>query len=308
MKRIIVTVASVTLMMGACKEKPPIINYGESKAKDTTYDAGIVPAAQPHNVLVEEYTGGACPNCPAAHELIKTYQAQRPGRIIPIAMHYEGGQQSKPYHDAVYDLRHKDASAVASSGIYNNVSALPSAGIDRVPYDNRMAQFTTTWGAALEAAIAKPDSINLTLQSNYDSATQLATVVATIEYPQTISFAHNLNLVVVQDSIIDVQEYPFNDPTHPGKNEDYDFINVLRGAITAAPLGDPILSSMAVKNPGRVIKKVYTYDCKKIAEKAVVPAKQPPFKAEHCRIIGFVTYAGTGSYRVMQATQVKMKP
>lgn len=305
MKRFLTAMAGVALMLGACKEKPPVINYGNQVAKDTTYITAA-PTAQARNVLVEEYTGGSCSNCPAAHEILKEYQAQHPGRLNVIALHIEGPQQGKPYHDAVYDLRHKDATTIATS-IYGGVTNLPSAGVDRTPMDGFMKIDRSVWGAAIERGLGIPDSVNLTLESTYDSATEIATVTATIAYPVTVSFAHNLNLVLVQDSIIDVQEYPFNDLVHPYKDEEYDFVNVLRSMLTPLPLGDPILPSMTVKEPGRVVVRVYTFDAKKIAEQSVTPTKQPAFKPGHCRIIGYVTYAGTGSYRVLQSAQCKLK-
>jgi hypothetical protein len=51
---------------------------------------------------------------------------------------------------------------------------------------------------------------------------------------------------LVEDDIIDVQEYPFNDPVHPGFNETYNFTNVFRGMITGAPFGDPVLATLSI--------------------------------------------------------------
>lgn len=299
--------AIAAMVMGSCKEKAPNVKLTEDTAKDTTYTS-TVPAAQLRQVLVEEYTGASCTNCPAAHEVLNEYQKDHKDRINVIGLYIKGPIQTVPPntpHAAAYDFRHDDATSIAT-GIYGAVNSLPSAGVDRLPQSGSMKLDRSLWGGAIEDGLARPDSINLTLESTYDSSTSIATVVATIAYPMTMTFPHNLNLALVQDGIIDVQEYPSNDPVHPGGDDKYEFTNVLRTFITATPSGDPIYPGMPAKEPGRVIVRVYKYDTKKIAERTVNPAKQAPLVPANCRIIGYIT-ATTGSYRVLQSAQTTLK-
>ena len=301
-------IAVAALAISSCKEKAPNVKLTEDTAKDTTYASGTIPAAQPRNVLVEEYTGASCTNCPAAHEVLKDYQKDHVGRINVIGLYIKGPIQTVPPnspHAAAYDFRHDDATSIAKD-IYGGVNSLPSAGIDRLPANGNLKQDRSIWASSIEAGLATPDSINLSLESTLDSSTGMATVVATITYPMAITFAHNLNLVLVQDSIIDVQEYPSNDPVHPGGDENYVFTNVLRAVLTSLPGGDPIYANVPAKEPGRVVIRVYKYDTKKLGERTVNPAKQPAMVAGHCRIIGYIS-AASGAYRIMQSAQTTLK-
>lgn len=299
----------LALTIGSCREKEPNIKLEPDTARDTTYMSSV-PAAQPRNVLVEEYTGTSCTNCPSAHVALEGYQKDHEGRINVIGMYSDGGSPTKPPNTphviATYDLRQNDATDIATS-IYGGVGAFPSAGVDRLPSGvNGMKQDRSLWGASIKNGLDMPDSVNLSLESTYDGSTGIATVVATISYPMAISFAHNLNIVLVQDSIVDAQEYSNLDPVHPGGDQNYVFTNVIRGALSALPNGDPIYANIPVKEPGRVVVRVYTYDTKKIGDRAYNPAKMAPFVPGNCRVIGFIT-ATSGTYRVLQSAQTTLK-
>jgi thiol-disulfide isomerase/thioredoxin len=307
-KQALLVAALSVFLLQSCEEKPPLIKFTEETAKDTTY-VGAVPSPKGRQVLVEEYTGASCPNCPAGHEILKEYQKTYPGRINVIGLYITGPIQTKPPvspHAAVYDFRHGDATSI-SKVIYGGVSSLPTAGIDRKPFDGNLKVDRGSWGAAIENGLALPDSLNLTVEGTFDSTSGKLTVVAKIEYPVTILFPHNLSLAVLQDSIIDVQEYPSTDPVHPGGDEKYLFTNVLRTMLTTVPGGDPIMPSLTVKEPGRVVIKAYTFDTKNITDRSEKADKWPAFKANHAKVVAFVTNEGGGSYRVIQSAQAAVK-
>ena len=47
-----------------------------------------LPAAEvQRKVLLEDYTGQMCTNCPDAHRLIASMQTQYPGQVIAVAIH-----------------------------------------------------------------------------------------------------------------------------------------------------------------------------------------------------------------------------
>jgi hypothetical protein len=307
-KQALLVAALSAFLMQSCEEKPPLIKFTEDLARDTTY-VGSVPAPQARNVLVEEYTGAACPNCPAGHEILKEYQKTFPNRVNVVALYIKGPIQTVPPvspHAAIFDFRHADATSI-SKVIYGGVSSLPSAGVDRKPFNGNIKLDRGSWGAAIEAGLALPDSLNLSVEGLFDSASGKLTVTAKIEYPVTIVFPHNLSIAILQDSIIDVQEYPSTDPKHPGGDEEYLFTNVLRTMLTTVPGGDPILPSQTIKEPGRVVIKAYTYDTKNITERTEAPAKWPAFKANHAKVVAFVTNEGAGSFRVLQSVQAPVK-
>ena len=97
MKRLFFTAMSLGFFLVSCKETPPPINYGGGAVVDTTYeDAANIPAAEPHEVLVEEFTGQSCTNCPAAHESLEKIREDHNNRVNVIGLYYEGISQTKP--------------------------------------------------------------------------------------------------------------------------------------------------------------------------------------------------------------------
>lgn len=283
-------------MFASCKEKAPFINFGGAVSVDTTYvlAAADIPATDPHNVLVEEYTGATCTNCPAAHEILKEVQSAHPGRVNVIGLYIYGPIQSKPPHDAIYDFRDSTATDI-SNEIYAGVNALPSGGIDRFPVSGSIKLDKSVWLTTIEDRINVQDSLNLKLACEFDSVTRTAAITATVTFTKAVGYPENLSIIVVEDSLVDIQEYPSTDPVYPGMNPNYVFLNVLRGMVSVAPYGDPILPTIPVKEPGRVQVRNYSY---KLPEKIVNP--------NHCRVIAFVNSTNTGDKRILQSTQVRM--
>jgi hypothetical protein len=294
MKQIILALFCAILVLTGCEEKPPVINFGTPITVDTTFVVSPVPASEPHTVLVEEYTGASCTNCPAAHEVLKEIQKDHPGRINVIGLYITGPLQSKPPHDAKYDFRHPQATLIAND-IYGGVNILPLGGIDRIANNGSIKIERGVWSTIIDTRLAVSDSVNLKIESTYDSVAGEADIRATIVYTSPIAFTHNLSLVLVEDNIIDVQEYPFNDPVHPGFDENYNFTNVFRGMITGAPFGDPVLATLSTKEAGRVVVRNFKYK------------PQGILNANNCRVIGFVNSTNGGEYRILKSAQVKMK-
>lgn len=298
MKNLSIALLVIFICLG-CTEISPIVNFGNTSSTDTTYILNTVPTPEPHNVLIEEFTGQSCPNCPAAHETVKGFVGSNPGRVNVIALYKYNFPQTKPPKGAVYDLRDSAASIIADK-IYTSVGFMPSAGIDRIPAAGSLLLPTTLWAASFNTALSGATAINLKVTGIWDSTLNQATVVAITTYTKSTTFKQNLTIVVVEDSIIDKQEYPSSDPNFPlGVNDKYIFTSVLRDIVTASPLGDPILPNIPVKEPGRVCQMVYTYK-----PKTKVPAVVP----KRCRIIAFVSNSEVNDGQVVQSAQVKLVP
>ena len=73
----------------SCKEVGPDINlHGNQNAiLDTTYIESPVATAEVKNVVIEEFTGVRCPNCPQGHVIIANIKAANPNRIVAVSLH-----------------------------------------------------------------------------------------------------------------------------------------------------------------------------------------------------------------------------
>ncbi len=292
-------IAGIALLsLYGCKEKAPAIDFGLAAGvvdSVTSIPASSLPAANPHNVLVEEYTGQTCTNCPAAHELLKEKQYQNPGRIKVIGLYITGPLQTKPHSDSKYDFRNTDATTV-SKEVYGGVNQLPTGGVDRVPVGGNLILGRAAWGSAIDDLLNKTDSLNLAVSATLDKANREINLRISLTYLQDIPFKHNLSVVIVEDSLVDIQEYPSTDPVHPFKNENYLFTNIMRGMPPGeVPFGKEVLSSNAIKTAGTVF--VRRYNKLKLPESVINPDK--------CRVIVFVN-STVGSSRILQCAEASL--
>ena len=57
-------------------------------------------------VLMEEYTGTWCPNCPDGHDTIKKLLLDHPGRLVVVGMH-NNDAYTIPYETAMETAMHR---------------------------------------------------------------------------------------------------------------------------------------------------------------------------------------------------------
>lgn len=295
MKKTFLFLCLGAMVLTSCQEKPPYINLTPSAKIDTTYVLSSVPAADPHNVLIENFTGATCSNCPAAHELIHAMDSTYPGRINAISLFVKDFPQTTPPEHALYDFRTQIATDIEAN-IYQALLAMPVAGIDRMPLgqvaDQRPYQcYRNVWSSIVNNQLLMADSLNLDISSVYDSTTRKAVIKVKVTYLQPVSTKQNFSIAVLEDGFVDVQEFPTYFDTA------YKFNDVLRGMVTSGVLGDELLPTLTTKEAGRVYEATYNYD---------VPAE---WTARNCRLVAFVhrdaTSAGTMVY---QSKQTKLVP
>lgn len=270
------------VLLTACKEKGPIIDIGSSvKAEDSTY-AGAVAAAQPKKVLVEEFTGASCPNCPDAQALLANIEAQNPDRLAIMAIHVANFGQTIPVKGSKYDFRTQDGTDVGAT-FFTSINNLPSAGHDRVKNakQERLMQ-KNDWAGAINDRLKITPPVNIDITSHYDVASRNVSIEVKIAYTNPMLGQQFLSLAILEDDMIDKQ-----DSVGIVLNN-YKFRHILRDYITPVP-GVAFLQDMAQKEAGRVYIRRFT--CK--VNDAWVP--------ENCHIIAFVHQNNGEDKEVLQA-------
>lgn len=270
------------VMLTACEEKGPIIDFGTSeKAEDSTY-VGAVAAAQPKKILVEEFTGATCPNCPDAQALLTNMDAQNPDRLAIMAIHVMNNPQTKPVKDSKYDFRTQDGTDIGTT-FFTSINNLPSAGLDRVKNtkQERLMQ-KNDWAGALVDRLKIAPSVNMDMKSSYDATSRNASIEVKITYNKAMQGQQFLSLAVVEDDMVDKQD------STGVIIDQYRFKHVLRDYVTPVS-GVTFLQDIAQKEAGRVYIRRFTY---KVSD-AWVP--------ENCHLIAFVHQNNGEDKEVLQA-------
>lgn len=302
MKKLISAAVIGAAIFAGCKERNLPIDFKHltGTGTDTTYvmTSGIPSTPDPHNVLIEEFSGQSCTYCPAAVPILEGFERSGNVNVVTLYVDVPGFTQTEPNHIALYDFRNSIATSI-SDAIYGSVNALPQGGVDRTPLDGQILFDRNHWSRPVGIQKAIVDPLNLKIESSFSGGT--ASIIATVTYLQPVTDKQNLSVMIVEDSMVDIQETTISAANPQGWDTTYVFTNVFRETLTSAPFGDPFLDTMATKERGRVFVRKFTY-----TPKVLTPAIKP----SHCRIVAFVNAPGgiSGDYRIIQSVQTKLIP
>jgi len=293
MKKIILALSGFALLFTGCKETDTPLDFNHTPSKDSIYlTTTIVP--QTHNVLVEEFSGQSCPNCPAGHTDLENLSANYPGRVNVIGYYASGNPQEVPPAGSIYDFENFTATQIGTN-IYGGIGFLPGAGIDRTVFSGNLYLGASSWDGNITPLFTLTDSATLAVTSSYstvDSVTT-ATITTTVTYLYPVTTSQNLTIAIVEDSMVDKQE---NNATASGLDTFYLFTGVFRGMVTSGYSGDAILAD-TTKATGMTERKIYTF---------ILPATTPAINPAHCRVIAFINGSTSPFGPIWQSEQCKL--
>lgn len=249
---------------------------GKSTAECTVrVTAPSVQAATRNAVLIEEFTGQTCRNCPAGAKAIHNAMATMPeGKTILIAHHVGYAED-----DFTMAFSRPLTFFYGDEGTY-----APGCMMDR----RRTAAFvdaltpvtvphsTTINKDILEEALSQPTyvSLNMTTKLEGDSVTITVTGDLLLANPNA-----RLNVYITQDNIHAYQANGGNDYNHP---------NMVRAMLSGSTWGDTF------ENPQGAFTKTYGY--KIPASVAGVKGKSFPVVLEDLYVVAFVSeFYGSGT-------------
>lgn len=202
----IYTMMVAVLALGACNE---------IDEADRLLD--YTPPAGDRNVLLEEFTGQMCPNCPEGAREAHRLQENNPGMVI-VSIHAGGFAAGTPYvtaaGNAYWEKFYSDGNSVGYPAAMVNRSGNVSTG------------YQQQWASWVASAVQLPAYYELSLAATYNDADRSLTVASsviksTIQTDETTK----LLLLLTEDGIIDIQLSGTQVIT------DYEHNHVLRGAI-----------------------------------------------------------------------------
>lgn len=274
--------AAMLLTLSACEEIPPTLNLSSDAGGPTSSEL----SDQPRGVLVEEYTGVRCVNCPAGAEAIAQLKDIHGKRLVPVSLHT--GFFSNPYPESTIDFRTEDANAIeAFSG---EPTGYPSSVIDRKKFQGEvnLQLPRNSWAGYIGLQLMEEPAVAIGLELDLNNVTRELTVsVDLLGRAGTDGREAFLTVLLLENKVIDVQLTPAPD----GKVLDYSHEHVLREAITA-----PIGESIGAIVPNATGEESYT---------VTIPSD---YAVENIEVAAFVHYADAdeGGKEVLQAVSEKL--
>ncbi|MFP4528873.1 MAG: Omp28 family outer membrane lipoprotein [Candidatus Kapaibacterium sp.] len=235
-------------------------------------------------VLIEDFTGMKCGNCPEAadlaHEIADIYE----GRVIVLGIHT--GWYAKPNADFPVDLRCPAANEIDE---FFKITAAgnPNGMINRIEKSGSRVIQPSGWAASTAELLQGEPGMTIHIDSAYVNAQNEIRISARIKYLKSGAANHQFCIYIAEDSIIAPQQ---DDRLPEPIDEDYVHNHVLRGSINGT-WGEP-LSSMAI-SAGQEFTKTYTY---------AIP-ESVNWDPRHLRLVAFVHDYGE-TFRILQAEEV----
>lgn len=228
-------IKSITLAAAAAVTLTACDNIGENERY-----IELVKIDTNRAVLLEEFTGQECTNCPDGHRIAAQLKEQYGDSFIPVSIHASQLSWSEAEYGE-YGLGIPEGDQY-----YKNYSspALPSGVVDRTGGTlNR-----TDWAARVRAELEKeaPAAIEINPVYINDGVSNKLSINITVK--PKVSFEGNLTVWILESGIINYQ-YDNGNPV-----TEYTHNHVLR-AVVSETWGDPIQLKAA-----DFVDKEYTYD------------------------------------------------
>ena len=204
---------------------PSALNYdplATSNNCDCTYEGQ-------RNVLVEDYTGHTCGNCPRAAEVLHNLELTYGSRIVPMAVHvgFFAEPQNNPDGSYASDFR-TPAGNQWNTEFGNSAQGLPNGLVNRRQEGGGYPQSYTDWAAQVATLLAQEPEVFIGMDVSYTESTRTVSVAVDVNVIKDLnSGPYNIIVCLTEDSIIDWQkDY---DPSLADESiEDYVHMHMLR--------------------------------------------------------------------------------
>lgn len=283
MKKSAIIIASLTVIfaMASCdKLKEPYIIESNVTPSDTiplvasdtaNFDGKIV-------VLLEDYTGVKCNNCPEAGALALQLQEQNEGHLVVLGVHPKSALQNPA--GGFPDFRTDDGNEWNN---YFNIAAYPNGLVNRTGGVLGSAQ----WTSAVNNIIGNDAPVRLIVKTEFDDATRELKV--SIHSKFLIDVASNdvrLTTCMMEDKIVGKQVTP------NGVDENYVHRHVFRGTADNQTWGRVLSSAESISEGSNFITNMkFTLS--------------DDYNADEFYIVAFISDNNTKE--VLMATETKIK-
>lgn len=263
------------LLWGACHEIAPIIT-----PTDGGNGGGNTPVEnQQRQVLIEEFTGVRCVNCPAGSQAIETLLGIHGERLIAVSIH--AGFFSPPY-DSASEFRTPEGNNLLN--YLGSPLGFPTAVVNRRKFagEENLQIGQGKWAGYIAEELLAPPTVKIGLTRTYDAATRRLELTSKLFVQETIT-GEDLRL-----SVMLLESGPVGRQLTPqGEQADYVHKHVLRTMLSpydGSPIDEPFTS-------GAEITRTFNY---------TIP---DGWVAEKCRLVVFVS-RNSGTKDVLQAHEI----
>ncbi len=158
-------------------------------------------------VLLEDYTGHGCVNCPSAAVLAHELKNQFCDRVVIISVH--AGYFAKPYfeNDSLFAADFTTEAGDAWDTFFgNSIAGNPNGLVDRVKKTNGYVIPPSAWGETIDPLLSEPALALITISSDFNKDTKILSTTINTNFETVVSGKYKLIVCITQDNVISVQK------------------------------------------------------------------------------------------------------
>lgn len=239
-------------------------------------------------ILLEDYTGHTCVNCPwaaeTAHGLKQVYGEQ----LVVMAVH--AGFFAMPLGEFTMDFRTEEGTALDQ---YFGISAVgnPNGMVNRIEIAGSRILGPDSWGSQVASLVEVPPVAFINLDVEYDDGNTAMDATVTTTFLSEFDTALKLCVYITEDSIQAPQKNNNEEIGPTPVIEDYYHNHVLRGSINGT-WGELLNTSGTVQVDDEFVNTYSSYTL------------DPEWNPDQCSIIAFVYNDETKE--ILQAAEQKV--
>ncbi|MGC8864726.1 MAG: Omp28 family outer membrane lipoprotein [Bacteroidales bacterium] len=275
--------ASFILLLFACEKiEAPYLELVDRHI-DTGQNTG--DTSYKRIVLLEDFTGHKCVNCPEAAALAHQLSLAHSNQLVIIGVH--AGFFASPDASGNYtaDYRTPEGNALNE---YFGIMMYPTGLINRKPYHGTLRLTPDKWEAALEAALQGEPEAFITLKNYYNANQRKLQVQTKVKALSDLTGPINLTLCIIENDIVSPQK---NNKTSVGPVPDildYKHKHVLRACLNGV-WGEPVNGGLDLTR-----NTYFSFN-----HSFVLPDN---WNADHCEVVAFLHFtSGDRKDEVIQA-------
>ena len=197
----------------------------------------VVIANSGKTVLIKDFTGARCVNCPAAAESAHELQ-HRLGEEYVIIMSVHAGYQAQPVGQFPDFLTNE------GTEWYNNHDSNPLFTVDHVALTEGNILYVEQIDTPVGDALTEPKTFEVSITNNYDETSRQLSLASEVRALEEVEGDFYVTVCLVEDSIVGRQVVP------GGLNPEYVFRNVFRGTLNGAD-GEAFRNGVVASNTAK---------------------------------------------------------
>ncbi len=231
-------------------------------------------------VLLEEFTGKGCTNCPKGSREIENLLTLFPNNLVAVSIHAGFFANPQFFPIGQYDFRTEEGE-ILFDYLGPNLG-YPSGVVNRIPVAGDMQIGANAWASAISNEIQKAPAIELTISKQFNHVSRELTVTVNGIAKEPVAGNIHLSIMLTESGVIDAQDDAEADPHIV---PDYVHKHLLRDMMTPVH-GAPILTSIST---GQTFSETFN---------VVI---DPSWVADNMEIIAFVSRVEGNDFPVLQA-------